>query len=147
MLAPAVMISACGLLLLSISNRSSSVNTRLRMLNEERRRYHAKIRDGKELDYLGTSRLQSILKQINDSLQRLKLVRNVILSYVIGIFLFILTSLIIGAEVIIGSMLLKYIMTITFALGMVCVGIGLVFVLLDTVRGYKIMVIEVKAEE
>jgi len=37
MLAPAVMISACGLLLLGINNKHSSITNRIRLLNEERR--------------------------------------------------------------------------------------------------------------
>jgi len=48
MLAPAVMISACGLLLLGISNKYSSITNRLRILNEERRRHHNKMNSDTE---------------------------------------------------------------------------------------------------
>ena len=43
MLAPAVMISACGLLLLGINNKYSLVVNRIRLLNEERRKFKKKI--------------------------------------------------------------------------------------------------------
>jgi hypothetical protein len=65
MLAPAVMISACGLLLLGINNRYSSIANRIRLLNEERRRLVLKIKDGKELDFLESNRLASIKKQLD----------------------------------------------------------------------------------
>ena len=45
MLAPAVMINGCGLLLLSISNKFSSVVNRVRLLNEERRKLFARASD------------------------------------------------------------------------------------------------------
>jgi len=147
MLAPAVMINACGLLLLGISNKYSSMMNRIRLLNEEKRRYLNKIKDNKELEYLEISRFQSIQKQITELQYRLKLVRNVILSYAIALFLFIFTSLLIGVETFIGTMLTKYIFISTFALGMIFVAIGLIYLLTDTLKGYNIINLEVKADD
>ncbi len=147
MLAPAVMINACGLLLLGINNKYSSMINRIRLLNEEKRRYFIKIENNTELDYLETSRIQSIHKQIDVLLYRIKLVRNSIFSITIGLFLFIITSLLIGVETFVGASLTKYIFITTFALGMILVGIGLIFLLTDTLKGFKIVQVEIKADE
>jgi hypothetical protein len=147
MLAPAVMINACGLLLLGINNKYSSMMSRIRVLNEEKRRYMIRIKDSKELDYFETTRFQSIAKQINVLQNRLKLIRNSILSLTIGLFLFILTSVLIGVEAFIGLNVTKYIFITTFALGMVSVAIGLIYILTDTMRAYNIINLDIKADE
>jgi hypothetical protein len=147
MLAPAVMINACGLLLLGINNKYSSMINRIRLLNEEKRRYMINIEHNKELDYLETARLQSVRKQISVLQYRLRLIRNSIFSITIGLFLFILTSLLIGIEAFVGAALTKYIFISTFALGMILIGIGLVFLLSDTLKGFNIVQVEIKADE
>ena len=147
MLAPAVMISACGLLLLSITNKHASITNRIRLLNEEKRRLMMKMRDIKRLEYMETIRLQSVLKQLDDLMDRLRLVRNVIIFYSTGILLFVSTSLFIGVEFIITAKFLDYIKVVTFVLGMVSVAIGLVNVLLETIKGYKVVLIDVRADE
>jgi hypothetical protein len=147
MLAPAVMINACGLLLLGINNKYSTMINRIRLLNEEKRKYMVKIEHNTELDYLEMSRMQSIRKQLSELQYRLKLIRNSIFSITIGLFLFILTSLLIGIETFVGLLLTKYLFISTFALGMVLVGIGLIFLLTDTLKGYKIVQVEIKADE
>ena len=147
MLAPAVMISACGLLLLGISNKYSAINSRIRQLTEERRRHHNRFKDGVELDYLETTRLQSIAKQLGDILVRARLVRNAVSFYVTGLFFFIITSLVIGLDIVINSRVTDYVAVSVFIAGMLFVGIGLLFSLKETLMGYKIIEIEVKAEE
>ncbi len=146
MLAPAVMISACGLLLLGISNKYSSVNNRLRLLNEERRRHHNKLNQGSELEYLEITRLQSISRQLEELMYRSKLVRNVIVSYTIGLFLFIFTSLLIGIDIFLNTKITDYFALSTFILGLLSVGIGLVYSLTETLKGYKILEVEIKTE-
>lgn len=147
MIVPVVMISAVGLLLLSISNKNSSINSRLRTLNQERRLFMKKIQEGKELEFLETFRLQSIQKQIEFLLFRLKIVRNTIIFYVVGLFLFILTSLLIGLASFIQINILHYIMVGTFIVGMISIAIGLIFTLFENLHGYKVLVVEIKAEE
>ena len=147
MLAPAVMISACGLLLLGINNKHSSITNRIRLLNEEKRRFLYKIRDGKDLELIETVRFQSIGKQLDNMLNRLKLVRNVIIFFTTGIFLFILTSLIIGIEMFLKLNVMEYLKVISFILGMISVAIGMVYSLTETLKGYKIVFLDVKADE
>ena len=147
MLAPAVMISACGLLLLGINGKNTAISNRLRLLNDEKRRYFAKIRDGKELEYFESSRFYSIQKQIKVSLYRMKLVRNVILCYVLGLFMFIFTSLLIGIEIFVQIFITKYLILAAFSSGMLLIAIGLGFALQDTLKGYKILEVETKADD
>jgi len=147
MLAPAVMISACGLLLLGINNKYSIIVNRIRLLNDERRRCTLKLRDGKELDYLESVRLESIIRQLAQLKERLQLVRNCVMSYSTAIFLFILTSLLIGIDVLFDYKMTMFFMVATFILGMLAVGIGSLFAMRETIRGYKIVEFEIKAEE
>lgn len=147
MLAPAVMISACGLLLLGINNKYSIIVNRIRLLNDERRRYTLKLRDGKELDYLESVRLESIIRQLAQLKERLHLVRNCVLSYSIAIFLFILTSLLIGVDVLLDIKMTMFFMVFTFILGMIAVGVGSLIALRETIRGFEIVEFEIKAEE
>lgn len=147
MLAPAVMISACGLMLLGINNKHSSIVNRIRLLNEERRRYMLKIQNNANIEFVETLRLQSVNKQLDDLLMRLKLVRNGIVFHILGIFMFILTSLVIGAELILRINLFEPIKIIIFSAGLILVAVGVIFALIETIKGYKIVYLDVKADE
>lgn len=147
MLAPAVMISACGLLLLGTNNKYSAIANRIRLLNEERRRFLFKIKDGKELDIFESTRFSSIMKQLEQLSCRLNLVRNSIISYSIAIFLFIVTSLLIGLDFLLQLSLGVVLMLISFISGMIAVGLGILFVLLETTKGFEIINLEIKAED
>ncbi|MCX7833610.1 MAG: DUF2721 domain-containing protein [Ignavibacteria bacterium] len=147
MLAPAVMISACGLMLLAINNKHSSIVNRIRLLNEERRRYMLKLQNNVNIEFVETLRLQSINKQLDDLLMRLRLVRNGIVFHILGIFMFILTSLVIGAELIFRINLFDPIKIITFSTGLILVLVGVIFALIETIKGYKIVYLDVKADE
>ena len=96
MLAPGIMISACGLLLLGMNNKYSLVVNRIRLLNEERRKAIRKTTEEKDFNYQETQRLESISMQIASLVFRVKLVRNAVLSYTLAVALFVLTSLLIG---------------------------------------------------
>lgn len=147
MLAPAVMISACGLLLLGINNKYSAIANRIRLLNDERRRYNTKIKEGKELDFIELTRYASLREQLNQLFNRLGLVRNCVISYSSAIFLFIITSFLIGLEFFFELRMATILMTMIFILGMLAVGIGILFALLETIRGFKVIEIEIKAED
>src|ERR1035438_10732904 len=83
MLAPGIMISACGLLILGINNKYSMVVNRIRLLNEERRRILGKLSD-KSFNLEENVRIASISKQLLALGYRVKLVRNSVLSYTIA---------------------------------------------------------------
>ncbi|AFH50696.1 Hypothetical protein IALB_2993 [Ignavibacterium album JCM 16511] len=146
MLAPGLMISACGLLLLGMNNKYSLVVNRIRLLNDERRKIVHKL-DDENFNFHENVRLASISKQLDALVFRVKLVRNAVLSYTIAVALFVLTSLTIGAEEIFSIKRLTSIITILFSLGMLSVLIGVIFAAYETYKGYEIVRFEVLAEE
>src|ERR1035437_7733336 len=97
MLAPAIMISACGLLILGINNKYSLVINRIRLLNEEKRELLLKF--GAEPTSTEVNvRIESTSNQINELVNRAKLVRNSVLCYTTAVALFVGTSLILGVS-------------------------------------------------
>lgn len=150
MLAPGIMISACGLLLLGINNKYSLVVNRIRLLTEERRRLFSKVGD-RDLTYEETMRLESISIQLKRSTERVKIVRNAVLSYTTAVALFVLTSLFIGMQYIVGEDKLStgftYTITILFLLGMISVLVGVIFAGNEIRKGFEIIQYEVKIDE
>ncbi len=146
MLAPAVMISACGLLLLGINNKYSLVVNRIRLLNEEKRRLMTKIGE-KAPTTDDNVRLESIAHQIRALTYRARLVRNTVLCYTTSVALFVTTSLILGVSSVLSLGKLNFLIITTFLLGMTFVFIGIVFAGLETKKGYDIISYEVKAHE
>ncbi len=146
MLAPAVMINACGLLLLGINNKYSLVVNRIRLLNEEKRRLMTKIGE-KAPTTDDNVRLESIAHQIRALTYRARLVRNTVLCYTTSVALFVTTSLILGVSSVLSLGKLNFLIITTFLLGMTFVFIGIVFAGLETKKGYDIISYEVKAHE
>jgi hypothetical protein len=146
MLAPGIMISACGLLLLGMNNKYSLVVNRTRLLNEERRRILNKA-GGRDLTYEESLRLESISIQLRRLIERVRLVRNAVLGYTTAVALFVLTSLFIGAQYLLGLSTLNYAITILFLLGMLSVLAGIIYAAYETRKGFEIIQFEVKIDE
>jgi len=146
MLAPGLMISACGLLLLGMNNKYSLIVNRIRLLNEERRRSLRKLED-KEFALHENVRFESISKQLAKLTFRVRLVRNAVLSYTIAVALFVLTSLLIGFGYLFDLTRLNSFITTLFLLGMVSVLFGVMFAAYETYKGFEIVKYEVDSEE
>lgn len=146
MVAPAVMISACGLLLLGMNNRYSLVVNRIRLLNEEKCRLMNKIGE-QQSSTDDNIRLESIATQLNALVFRVKLVRNAVLSYTSGVALFVITSLLFGISSFLALGKLNYIILLAFLMGMISVLLGVFFAGLETKKGYDIIFYEVKAHD
>ena len=146
MLAPGLMISACGLLLLGMNNKYSLVVNRIRLLNEERRKFFSKAGE-RDFNYEENVRLESISMQLTKLAFRVKLVRNAVLSYTLAVAFFVLTSLFIGLEYVLGSESLNYLATILFLAGMLLVLLGVIYAAYESKKGYDIIRLEVKIEE
>jgi hypothetical protein len=144
MLAPGLMISACGLLLLGMNNKYSLVVNRIRLLNEERRRVVRKAGEV-EFSFDENVRLESISLQIEKLTKRVKLVRNAVLSYTIAVALFVVTSLLIGIEYF-TPVNFNIIITIFFLLGMLSVLAGVLYAAYETKEGYSIIQLEIKID-
>jgi putative Mn2+ efflux pump MntP len=143
-LAPAVMINACGLLLLATSSKYSSVLNRIRLLNEEKRKL---LKKAGEKNFEEDLRLESLARQIERLMVRAKLVRNSVMCYTAAIALFIITSLLIGLGFLIYRFESETVITIAFLSGMVVVLLGVVYSFLDARRGYEIVRFDVLADE
>jgi hypothetical protein len=146
MLAPGIMISACGLLLLGMNNKYSLVVNRIRLLNEERRRFLAKLGE-RNATLEENLRLGSISKQLTALTNRVRLVKNAVFCYTLAVALFVLTSLTIGIESFTGTKSISTLITVLFLLGMFSVLIGVTFAAIETMKGYEIISLEVKIDE
>ncbi len=146
MLSPAVMISACGLLLLGANNKYSSVVNRIRLINDEKRRLVMKAAD-RNFTPEENLRLESTARQLRHLSIRARLVRDSVLSYTIAAAFFVISSLLIGLALFQGIVELHYLSTAAFMIGMLMVFAGIVFGVLESKKGYDIVQLEINAEE
>ncbi len=146
-LAPALGISAVGLLLLTLNNRYSTIVNRIRLLNDEKRRYHKLLTENVELNYTESARYNSIRSQTDGLFLRSKLVRNAILSLQVGVALFVIASVMIGMNFFFPGQSFYGATLLVFMAGMLCVLVGVVNAGFEIQRSFKIVLIEVKAEE
>jgi hypothetical protein len=147
MLAPGVGISAVGLLLLGLSNRYSTIINRIRLLNDEKRRYMKALADGKNLEYAENVRYMSVRRQTEGLLLRSRLVRNAILSLQTAITFFVLTSLGIGISLFSSSDTVRAASLLLFLAAMVALLIGILFAAAEVRRSYRIVLLEVRSDE
>lgn len=142
MLAPGIMISACGLLLLGTNNKYSIVVNRIRVLDEEKRKLT--WNNSKEnLKNNERERLNNIQQQLLLFYQRIKVIRNAVSFYTAAVALFIITSLCIGINYF-SNINITTIALSSFLLGMISVLLGSLFMLKEIMIGYKIVTIEVQ---
>jgi hypothetical protein len=147
MLAPALGISAVGLLLLGLNNRYSIIINRIRLLNEERRKYLRLLQQHDHLEYGDNIRFMSISKQSTELLVRSRLVRNAILSLQAAIAMFVLASVTIGVNMFVTAGTMKVIPLWIFVAAMVSVFVGVLYAAREVYRSYKIVLLEVKADD
>ncbi|MBM4168521.1 MAG: DUF2721 domain-containing protein [Ignavibacteria bacterium] len=145
-LAPAVMISACGLLLLGISNKFSAVLNRIRLLNDEKRRLHHRSGDSSPPPR-DQMRLENLSQQIDRLMTRARLIQSSLLCYIFAVALFVLTSLIIGADFFLGTVPFGNVTIVTFLVGMILVFLGVLYAAFDTRMGYTAVTLEVEEEK
>lgn len=146
MLAPGLMISACGLLLLGIHNKYSLVVNRIRTLEEEKRRLIAMYKkDGLDPDQ--KTRLNSIQMQVERFEYRVKLVRNAVFFYTMAVAFFVLSSLSIGLQFVTDWQIFQSLALIVFLLGMTSVLVAIIYAAREVWKGYAIVKIEVKESE
>ena len=139
MLAPGLMISACGLLLLGMNNKYSLVVNRIRLLTEEKR----KIFHQANIDEVDSNRLSNIELQISHLIGRISLVRNAVFSYSLGVALFIVSSVLIGVTNISRTPSFDWLILAFFYAGMLAVFVGIIFAAIEVWKGYRIVKIEI----
>lgn len=149
MLAPGIMISACGLLILGMNNKYSLVVGRIRTLNEEKRKF-ARSADTKDFEYFDQVRISSISKQLAFLYERVRFIRNAVLCYSLAVGSFVITSIWIGLGLIVrgAEMINSGIASIIFfVIGMILVLIGITFAARESIKGFDIIELELKADE
>ena len=135
MLAPGIMISACGLLLLGLNNKYSLVVNRIRTLNTEFR----------NLSETNSARRDCIQVQLPLLIERMKLIRNAVWLYTIGIAMFIFSIFNLGVYSIVGHSKFLTISTFTlFIMALISVLAGVLYAAREVRLGYKILRIETK---
>lgn len=139
MLAPGLMISACGLLLLGMNNKYSLVVNRIRLLNEEKRKIFHQL----NIDEIDSNRLSNIELQISHLIGRISLVRNAVFSYSLAVALFIVSSVLIGVTIKKNTPGFDWLIVAFFYAGMFAVFVGIVFAAIEVWKGYRIVKIEI----
>lgn len=145
-IAPAVMINATGLLLLTVSNRYALILNRIRLLNEEKRRL---IRKVGEPGYTTAEnqRMESVVRQIGSLQERARMMRNANACYFTAIGIFVGVSLFLGIDLIMSYVDLQPLLLAFFLLGMFVDLLGVVFSAFDTMKAFRVVQFEVAADE
>jgi hypothetical protein len=143
--APAVMITAVALLLLSFNARHSVIVNRIRLLDDEKRTLGKRRAGSARLDRTDHLRIQSITHQIDLLLPRLAYVRNGMLCQMLAVLFFVLTSFTLGLEYFsVPIRLYQEIANITFIAGMLLVLIGVAFLAMEIYVSYRVMEVEIR---
>ncbi len=135
MLAPGIMISACGLLLLGMNNKYSLVVNRIRTLNTEFR----------ALDSTDSERRENVKMQLPLLIKRMKLIRNAVWLYTIAIAMFIFSIFAIGLYFFLGKTLLITTVGLSFfIIALLSVLWGIIHAAKEVWLGFDILTIETK---
>ena len=141
MLAPGIMISACGLLLLGMNNKYSLVVSRIRALADEKRKLITPPKHG-NLNKVEENRLNNINLEIELFAFRVVLVKKAVTSYYIAVAFFILSSLLIGLNFVTEMKATYVIALISFLSGMISVVVGVYYAAFEIRKGLEIVKIE-----
>ncbi len=135
MLAPGIMISACGLLLLGMNNKYSLVVNRIRTLNNELR----------GLDADNQERRDCILIQLPLLIDRMEIIRNAVWLYTVSIAMFLFSIFSLGVYFLNGKTVLSVMFSLVFLIiALLTVLFGVLYAAKEVRLGYKILRIETK---
>ena len=146
-LAPALGISAVGMLLLGLLNRYSGLISRVRLLNDEKRKLTKRLTEEENLPYDDNMRYMSIRKQTDELVVRSRLIRNALLALVAAVGMFVAASILIGLSLFVDSIAFRSLPLVLFMAGMLCVLAGVIYAGIEVHRSFTIVLLEVKAEE
>lgn len=142
MLAPGIMISACGLLLLGMNNKYSIVVARIRALTDEKRKLITPPKQGNLIPD-EEHRLANINMQIDLFAYRIVLVKKAVTSYYIAVAFYIFSSLLIGLDYLSAQNLTQTLALIFFLSGMISVVFGIYYAAQEIKKGLEIVKIEI----
>lgn len=145
-IAPAVMISACGLIFLALTNRYLTITQRIRTLNEELRRIIYSKPDSTELEYHEKIRTNILQIQLKDFLKRGSMLRNSLTFIIIAIGFYIISSLTIAVVLFSQDQKFQTVTLMLFLLGLVSLLIGVIISVVEIRLSYRNITIEVNAD-
>ncbi len=140
-LTPAIMVSCCGLLLLSLQNKYGRIIDRIHQFNTEKRAFLAK----EVLTNIDKTRLESIKKQLEILVGRGRYQKNATLCLYIGVIFFVITSISIALSFKISAIIMLAILM--FSLGMLLVLVGAIFAAMEIQISYRTTLMEIQIEE
>ncbi len=133
MVSPAVMLSACGLILVGLGNRFARVVDRIRSFNRE---WHLLKKMGESATEYDLDRLRIMEVQFPHLYLRGKLMRNSMFCLYNAIFLFVLCSFAIPIDI-------EIVTLITFCAGMGSVLAGTVYASREAFISFRLMSFEI----
>lgn len=140
-LTPAIMVSCCGLLLLSLQNKYGRIIDRIRQFNTEKRTLLTK----EVMTDIDKTRLESIKKQLEILVKRGRYQKNATLCLYIGVIFFVITSISIALSFKIFAITVLAIFT--FGLGMLLVLVGAIFAAMEIRISYRTTLLEIEVEK
>ena len=136
-LAPAVMVSSAALLLLGYQNKFSNLASRFRALNHERRLLSQKI----SRDPLEETRLQNLIEQIDQLMQRANHVKNAIVLAYFSIISFTGASFLIFLNVY-AFFRIYHVIFVIFFLGLLALLNSAILMTRESWLSYRIIALE-----
>jgi len=144
-LAPALMISGCGLMQLALFNRYHMMQSRIRLLNDERRKIYSNAAGDIDFEKPEFSRLESLEQQISNLLHRTKMIHDAIVYVIMGIIFFILSSLAIAVVLFIPQIVFALFPLVIFLMGMASLFIGVVITAIEIRQSFENIWLEVNS--
>ena len=137
MVSPAVMVSACGLMLLSLGNKYARVVDRIRNFAAEIRGLH---KLGANLTAVDRQRLEMLAVQIPDLFRRGRLLRNAVLFFYVAISFFVVCSFLIPVTK-------PWLPLTCFCFGMASVFVAVLLAGRETLVSFRLLNLEVPPVE
>jgi Protein of unknown function (DUF2721) len=149
-LAPAVMINACAVLLSGLLAHYAAINARLREMNRERlERVQHPGRDTVSsvadtvVDTVNLERLSELAAQVPELLSRHRLVRDALLLVYAGAVFCVISMLVIALAIVLESLVVSVLALVVFLLGTAFALTGLLVVSLEIRRSHHAIDFEV----
>lgn len=144
-LAPAVMVTACAILLGGLLSHYAAINDRLRALSRERLdRIRQANSESPGADGLIAERLQEIDKQIPDLLHRHKLERDAVLSVYCAVLTFLFTMFVIAIAAAANSAEVATVALVLFLIGTAVLSWGVLLTAVEVRQSQRAVEYEVR---
>jgi hypothetical protein len=145
-IAPAVLISGCGLLCLVIQNRYGRVIDRIRIFNQE----HFELGRSKSSSKYGADyekRIEEIKIQVGMLMKRGNYLKLSLFSLFSGILSFILTSFLLFSAYLLAVSEIYPIVIATFSVGLLLIIVGVLYAVREVAISYAAVVHEIRTEQ